>query len=60
MESNPLYIQLKAEIDVARAEGKDGVQIANSEGMSVDQIHRWFPDMDVGWRRNHIQIRWAN
>lgn len=54
-----LYEVLKDEIELAQKEGKTSVMISNSSGMSADQIHRWFPDMEVKWdKENHIHIRW--
>ena len=58
MDTNPLYIELKKQIEDAKAEGNTGVMIANSETLSADQIHQWFPDMEVSWKNNHIHIRW--
>jgi hypothetical protein len=60
METHPLYIQLKAEIELAKKEAKHAVMIDNSEALSADQIHRWFPDLEVSWKNNHIHVRWAN
>lgn len=58
---NPLYVELKKEIEAAKAAGMFAVMISNSENLSADQIHRWFPDMEVKWDKyNHIHIRWAN
>ena len=54
-----LYQTLKSEIELAQKEGKGSIMISNSSGMSVDQIHRWFPEMEVKWdKENHIHIRW--
>ena len=54
-----LYQTLKSEIELAQKEGKGSVMISNSSGMSADQIHRWFPEMEVKWdKENHIHIRW--
>ncbi len=54
-----LYQVLKDEIELAQKEGKTSVMISNSSEMSADQIHRWFPDMEVKWDKdNHIHIRW--
>jgi hypothetical protein len=57
--NSDLYRELKKQIELARTEGKDGIQIADSAWMSADQIHHWFPDMEVSWKNNHIHIRWA-
>ena len=55
-----LYQTLKSEIELAQKEGKVGIMIANSSGMSADQIHHWFPEMEVKWDKdNHIHIRWG-
>jgi hypothetical protein len=55
-----LYAELKKNVEEAQAEGKHGIMIANSETMSADQIHKWFPNMEVKWdTENHIHIRWA-
>jgi aspartyl aminopeptidase len=57
---NPLYTELTKQIEEAKAEGKLAIMISNSETLSADQIHRWFPDMEVKWDKdNHIHIRWA-
>jgi hypothetical protein len=57
---NPLHTELTKQMEEAKAEGRDGVLIANSETLSADQIHRWFPAMEVKWTTtNQIQIRWS-
>jgi aspartyl aminopeptidase len=58
--NNVLYTELTREIETAKSEGKTSVMISNSETLSADQIHTWFPDMEVKWdTENHIHIRWA-
>ena len=57
---NPLYTELTKQIEEAKAEGKLAIMISNSETLSADQIHQWFPHMEVKWDKdNHIHIRWA-
>lgn len=56
--TNALYLELKKQIEDAKAEGNTGIMIANSETLSADQIHRWFTDMEVGWKNDRIYIRW--
>lgn len=53
-----LYRELKKQIELARTEGKDGIQITDSAWMSADELHKWFPNMEVSWKNNHIHIRW--
>jgi hypothetical protein len=56
---NPLHTELTKQIEEAKSEGKTSVMISNSETLSADQIHRWFPDMEVKWDKdNRIHIRW--
>jgi len=56
---NPLYTELTKQIEEAKAEGKLAIMISNSETLSADQIHQWFPDMEVKWDKDkHIHIRW--
>ena len=57
--SNPLYQTLKKEIEETKGTTQTSIMISNSEGMSADQIHHWFPDMEVKWdKSNNIHIRW--
>ena len=58
MDTNPLYLELKKQIDDAKGTTYTSIMIDNSSGLSADQIHRWFPDMEVSWKNNHIHIRW--
>jgi heptaprenylglyceryl phosphate synthase len=58
-EQNPLYRELKAQIEETKGTTQTSIMISNSEGLSADQIHHWFPDMEVSWKNNHIHIRWA-
>ena len=54
-----LYETLKREIEETKGTTQTSIMIANSEGMSADQIHAWFPDLEVKWDKdNHIHIRW--
>jgi hypothetical protein len=56
---NPLHTELTKQIEEAKSEGKTSVMISNSETLSADQIHKWFPTMEVKWDMdNHIHIRW--
>lgn len=58
-ETNPLYQILKKHIEETKGTSQTSIMIDNSEGLSADQIHRWFPDMEVKWdKNNHIHIRW--
>jgi hypothetical protein len=57
--NSTLYTELKRNIEEAKTEGKTSVMIENSTGLSADQIHQWFPTMEVKWDANHhIHIRW--
>jgi NAD(P)H-hydrate repair Nnr-like enzyme with NAD(P)H-hydrate epimerase domain len=58
--NSPLYAELKTNIEQAQKEGKTAVCIDNSSGLSADQIHAWFPHMEVKWdKTNRITICWA-
>jgi hypothetical protein len=58
-EQNPLYRELKAQIEETKGTTQTSIMISNSEGLSADQIHHWFPEMEVKWDKdNHIHIRW--
>jgi hypothetical protein len=58
MDNNPLYVELKKQIEDAKGTTYTSIMIDNSETLSADQIHQWFPDMEVSWKNNHIHIRW--
>ena len=57
MDSN-LYRELKKQIEETKGTSQTSIMIADSAWMSADQIHHWFPDMEVSWKNNHIHIRW--
>jgi hypothetical protein len=59
MDNLTLRALLTAEIALAKQGTQTSIMIADSAGMSADQIHKWFPDMEVKWdKENHIHIRW--
>jgi len=59
VQMNLLHTELTTAIDEAKTEGKTSIMISNSSTLSADQIHRWFPEMEVKWDKdNHIHIRW--
>lgn len=54
-----LYELLKKEIEETKGTSQTSIKIANSSHLSADQIHGWFPDLEVKWdANNHIHIRW--
>jgi len=57
-KSNALYRELKTQIEETKGTTQTAIMIADSAWMSADQIHTWFPELEVSWKNNAIYIRW--
>lgn len=57
-KSNAVYQELKKQIEETKRTTQTSIMIADSAWMSADQIHHWFPELEVSWKNGNIHIRW--